>query len=95
MPVVEIGAALRQLRSTHAVEAIVCEGGPHLNAALLAARLVDELHLVFSPLLIGGRDPLTLVAGPALDPPPRGELVWLLESGGYLFSRYRLPATRS
>jgi len=95
MPVVDLSVALRQLRAEHGVEAVVCEGGPHLNAELLAAGLVDELHLVLAPLLVAGDDPLTLVAGPALDPPPRAELVWLLESGGYLFTRYRLSATPS
>ena len=95
MPVVDLHQALRQLRTDHGVEAIVCEGGPHLNAELLAAGLVDELYLVLSPLLLGGREPLTLVAGAALEPPPRGELAWLLESGGYLFTRYRLQATPS
>ena len=51
---------------------------------------MDELHLVVSPLLVGGPDPLTLVEGALLDPPVEAELVWLLESGGWLFSRYRL-----
>ncbi|MDX6665673.1 MAG: hypothetical protein QOG68_1879, partial [Solirubrobacteraceae bacterium] len=89
----DLGEALGRLRSEFGVEAIACEGGPHLNATLLPAGLVDELHLVVSPLLVGGSDPLTLIAGgPLLDPPARGELVWLLESGGYLFSRYRLAA---
>jgi riboflavin biosynthesis pyrimidine reductase len=86
----DLGAGLSRLRSEFGVEAVDCEGGPHLNAALLPAGLVDELHLVVSPLLVGGADPLTLVAGAPLDPPLRGELVWLLESGGWLFTRYRL-----
>lgn len=93
MPVVDLRAALRRLRAEHGVGAIVCEGGPHLNADLLAGGLVDELHLVLSPVLVAGRDPLTLVAGPPLEPPVDGELAWVLESGGYLFTRYRLRAT--
>lgn len=88
----DLGEALRALRSDFGVRAIDCEGGPRLNASLLPAGLVDELHLVLSPVLVGGPDPLTVVEGAALDPPPRGELVWLLESGGYLFTRYRLAA---
>lgn len=86
----DIGEALARLRAEHGVEAIVCEGGAHLNATLLPFGLVDELHLVLSPLLVGGPDPLTLLAGAVLDPPLHGELVWLLESGGWLFTRYRL-----
>ena len=86
----DLGEALARLRTEFGVEAVDCEGGPHLNATLLPAGLVDELHLVISPLLVGGADPLTLVQGPLLEPPLQAELVWLLESGGWLFTRYRL-----
>ena len=86
----DIGEALRRLRTEHRVEAIVCEGGAHLNATLLPAGLVDELHLVVAPLLAGGHDPLTLLTGAVLDRPLRARLLWLLEAGGYLFSRYGL-----
>lgn len=88
----DLGTALWRLRSEHGVDALVCEGGAHLNAALLPAGLVDELHLVISPLLTGGHDPLTLIAGAPLDPPIEARLLWLLESGGYLFSRWGLGA---
>lgn len=87
---VDLAQALRRLRAEHGVLAVVCEGGPRLNAELLPAGCVDELHLVLAPLLVGGADPLTLVEGAGLDPPLAAELVWLLESGGYLFARYRL-----
>ena len=86
----DLGEALRTLRADHGVAAIDCEGGAHLNATLLPAGLVDELHLVVSPLVVGGRDPLTLLAGDQLDPPLGAELVWVLEAGGWLFTRYRL-----
>ncbi len=86
----DLGEALRRLRAEHGVTTAVCEGGAHLNADLLAAGLVDELHLVLSPALVGGPLPLTLLSGPPLDPPLDAQLVWLLESGGYLFTRYRL-----
>lgn len=86
----DLRQALAQVRAEHGVRAIVCEGGAHLNAALLPLGLVDELHLVLSPVLVGGHEPLTLVAGPELDPPVRAELSWLLEADGYLFSRYAL-----
>lgn len=86
----DLGDALARLRAEHGVGAVVCEGGPRLNGALLPAGLVDELHLVISPLLAGGADPLTLLEGPLLDPPREAELIWLLESGGWLFARYAL-----
>ena len=85
----DLGEALRALRADHGVGSVVCEGGAHLNATLLGAGLVDELHLVVSPLLVGGADPLTIVQGGLLDPPHEATLVSLAESSGWLFSRYR------
>src|SRR5919202_746218 len=72
----------------HGIHAIVCEGGPNLNATLLPAGVVDELHLVYAPKLAGGPNPLTILTGPELDPPIELELITLHESGGYLFCRY-------
>jgi riboflavin biosynthesis pyrimidine reductase len=79
---------LRRLRREHGISSLVCEGGPNLNATLLPARLVDELHLVYAPKLAGGHDPLTILGGDELDPPIDLELITLHESGGYLFCRY-------
>ncbi|HEY6692784.1 MAG TPA: dihydrofolate reductase family protein [Solirubrobacteraceae bacterium] len=79
---------VRRLRTELGIESVDCEGGPHLLGALLRARLVDELHLVIAPKLVAGPDPLTTVAGPALDPPADLRLLSLHESGGYLFLRY-------
>ena len=73
--------------------AIDCEGGPGLNATLVPAGLVDELHLVIAPKLAGGRDPLTILGGDPLDPPADLALLSLHESGGYLFARYGLSVT--
>ena len=79
---------LRRLRREHGLRALVCEGGPNLNATLLPAGLVDELHLVYAPKLAGGEVPLTILGGPALDPPIELELRTVHEAGGYLFTRY-------
>ena len=84
----DLGAALRALREEHAVEAVICEGGPHLNATLIPAGLVDDLFLALAPKLAGGPDPLTILTGAPLDPPPTLSLGSLLESEGYLFARY-------
>ncbi|MGI8801976.1 MAG: dihydrofolate reductase family protein [Solirubrobacteraceae bacterium] len=75
------------LRAELGVRSVVCEGGPTLNGELVAAGLVDELFLSISPLLVGGRRPLTIVEGaPALT---GLELIWLLEYDGLLQARYR------
>ncbi|MGE4428870.1 MAG: dihydrofolate reductase family protein [Solirubrobacteraceae bacterium] len=51
------------------VRTLACEGGPSLLAALVADGLLDELLLTVSPQLVGGPDPLTILAGlPSVDP---------------------------
>jgi riboflavin biosynthesis pyrimidine reductase len=84
----DLVTGLRRIRAENGVRSIVCEGGPHVNATLLPAGLIDELHLVYAPKLAGGPDPLTILSGAALDPPIDLELRTLHESGGYLFTRY-------
>jgi riboflavin biosynthesis pyrimidine reductase len=84
----DIVEGVRRLRTELGLKAIVCEGGPNLNATLLPAGVVDELLLVYAPKLVGGEDPLTILTGPELDPPIDLELITLHESGGYLFCRY-------
>jgi len=86
----EPAAALRRARAEHGVRSVLCEGGPALNAGLLAAGVVDELFLTVSPLLAATADPLTIVGDAGLEAPVDLELVWVLEAGGMLFLRYRI-----
>ncbi len=88
----EPAAALRRVRSEHGVRSVLCEGGPALNAGLLAAGVVDELFLTVSPLLAATADPLTIVGDAGLAEPAGLELVWLLEADGMLFLRYAVAA---
>ena len=81
--------ALEHVRAEHGVRTILCEGGPRLNAGLLAAGVVDELFLTISPMLAATPDPLTIIEGGAGEPIDL-ELVSVLESDGELFLRYRL-----
>ena len=60
---VKAGPDLARLREDHGVRSVLCEGGPTLNTHLLAAGLVDELFLSVDPVLVGGEDALTIVAG--------------------------------
>ena len=85
----DLATALTRLRDEHGVRSIDCEGGPGLNATLLPAGLVDELHLVLAPKLAGGPAPLTILSGEPIDPPLDLALLSLHEAGGYLFARYR------
>jgi riboflavin biosynthesis pyrimidine reductase len=87
---VDVAAAIGSLREL-GYRRILCEGGPRLFGAAVAAGAVDELCLTVSPLLTGptgGR----IVSGdgwPA-ERRPRLELIGLLTEDGALFCRYRL-----
>lgn len=90
----DLPAALCELHDRLHVHTLLCEGGPHLNAALLSAGLVDELFLSVAPLL-GGEDPaderrppLRIIAGSDFDPPLALELRSVLEHDSHLFLRY-------
>lgn len=81
---------LARLRSEHGIRSLVCEGGPTLLSYLLAAGLVDELFLSIAPKLVGGGEEPTIATGPELREPVDAELVWLCESDGELFTRWRV-----
>ena len=87
---VDLPGALTALRASHDVRSILCEGGPRLNASLLAAGLLDELFLTTVPKLAGGAGALTIVGDAPLREPAGLSLVWLLEAEGELFARYAL-----
>jgi len=87
----DLPLALAELRERFAVRTLLCEGGPHLNAQLLLAGLVDELFLSLSPQLVGGgegSEALRILAGPELEQPLELELLGALESESHLFLRY-------
>lgn len=69
------------------VRAVICEGGPTLHGSLQALGLVDELFLTIAPKLSGGQAPRILEG--SLPEIADLDLVWLLESDGELFARYR------
>lgn len=88
----DLPLAMAELSERHGVRTLLCEGGPHLNAELLLAGLVDELFLSLSPKLAGGEDvtgeSLRIVAGGEFDEPAALELLGALESESHLFLRY-------
>jgi 5-amino-6-(5-phosphoribosylamino)uracil reductase len=86
----DLAAMLAQLRAEHGVRSVLCEGGPHLNASLLARGLIDELFLSIAPALAGSTGSLSIVDRAPLAEPVALELVWLLEWSNQLFARYRL-----
>lgn len=86
----DLRGALARLHDEHGVRSILCEGGPTLNASLLADGLIDELFLTTVPKLAGGAGALAIVGPAPLDEPLDARLQWLLECDGELFARYRL-----
>lgn len=83
---VDLPRALQELAG-RGLEQVVCEGGPALFAAALAAGVVDELDLTVAPALVGGE---TRLLPDALAEPVRPRLVQVLEEDGVLFTRYAL-----
>jgi riboflavin biosynthesis pyrimidine reductase len=90
LPDPSLEAALGALRARHGVRSLLCEGGPTLLGALVAAGLVDELFLTLAPRLAGGEPVPSTLAGPRLPQPADLELLWALESQGELMLRYRM-----
>jgi riboflavin biosynthesis pyrimidine reductase len=80
-----VGLAMLEDRGLRRVD---CEGGPHLFAALLRERLIDELRLTFSPFLLGG-DAQRIIAGATHGPMP-ARLASVLVDGDALLVRYLL-----
>lgn len=56
------------------VERCLVEGGATLNAAFLAADLIDRLHVTLCPLLVGGASAPSLIGGAGL---PLASARWL------------------
>jgi riboflavin-specific deaminase-like protein len=88
-PPLDLAEGLARLRTEHGIRSLLCEGGPTLNGALLAAGLVDEVFLTLAPVLAGGAGP-TMVEGLVLPGPLALDLVSVLGSGSDLFLRLRV-----
>lgn len=82
---VDLADGLLQLDEEHGIRRIVCEGGPTLNTAMLAAGLIDEICLTVAPKVAGDE-------GPGLVTPPAVgvglELRSVCEQDGELYARY-------
>jgi riboflavin biosynthesis pyrimidine reductase len=87
---VDLGRAMATLREERGVRAVLCEGGPHLHANLVAADLVDEMFVTLAPKLALNQGPGLLEDGFGGNGPIDLELVWLLAESGELFARYRV-----
>jgi riboflavin biosynthesis pyrimidine reductase len=86
----ELSHVLYLLRARHNIQTLLCEGGPTLFGALLAAGLVDELFLTLAPALVGGASGPAVVSGPPPEEKASLELAGVLECESTLFLRYKL-----
>jgi riboflavin biosynthesis pyrimidine reductase len=84
---VDLGAALKAL-GERGVRSVLAEGGPTLNAQLVAHGLLDELCLTLSPRIVGG-DAKRILSGVGPRLPGQLELCSLCEQDGFLFLRLR------
>jgi 5-amino-6-(5-phosphoribosylamino)uracil reductase len=75
-PVIDWGKALNEL-GRRGVRRLMVEGGGSIHTQLMAADLVDELHLVIAPLLVGQPDAPRFL-GPAGYPGGRAARMRLL-----------------
>ena len=89
---VDLPRALATLRLSHGIRRLVCEGGGALFRNLIAAGLVDELHLTLCPRIFGGRGAPTLtgVASDFLPHSARLRLAEMLPLGDECFTRWKV-----
>jgi 2,5-diamino-6-(ribosylamino)-4(3H)-pyrimidinone 5'-phosphate reductase len=94
---VDVAEAARILRQEYGIHRLIVEGGAALNFEFVAAGLVDELFLSFTPKLKGGSHLPTVVDGPGL--PDREwlpmEIISLYHDGDELYFRYRVGERKS
>ncbi len=94
---VDVVLMMRMLAEELGLRRLIVEGGPSLNAALIAQGMVDELFWTVAPKIVGGTALRTMVEGSPLplDRIARLEVVSLHHHESELFLRYRLRTTPS
>lgn len=73
---------------------VLTEGGPHLLGSLIAAGVLDELCLTWSPLMVGGPAPRILDGITWLAPPRHADAAHLLHADGVLLGRWLLRSPK-
>jgi len=96
---VDLRYALTKIRIQLGAECLVSEAGGALNGALLRAGLVDEIHIITVPALIGGLGTPSIMDGPPLEPGSLPEQLRAIDvrvgSHGTIWAHYEVVPTRS
>ncbi len=64
---VNLKKAFEQLETKFGIKKILVEGGGEINWSIIKNNLFDELIVTISPLIVGGRDTITLIEGRGFD----------------------------
>ncbi|MEF3273185.1 MAG: dihydrofolate reductase family protein [Chloroflexus sp.] len=94
---IDLGAAFATLRQRYGIRTMLSEGGGRTYGTLLYTRLIDEIFLTISPIIVGNPAPPApprsgLVEGVGFPPehPPHLRLISLRRVEDMLFQRARL-----
>ncbi|MCR6494283.1 dihydrofolate reductase family protein [Cellulomonas sp. P24] len=88
-PTVDLARGLGLL-ADRGLRRVLAEGGPRLLGELMRQRLVDELCLTWSPLVVAGPAPRVIAAADWLTPVVTARPVHLLHADGVLLGRWSL-----
>jgi 2,5-diamino-6-(ribosylamino)-4(3H)-pyrimidinone 5'-phosphate reductase len=87
-----------KIRTQLGVECLVSQAGGGLNGALFRLGLVDELHVITVPALIGGLDTPSVIDGPPLGPGSVPEQLRTIDvqvgTHGTIWAHYEVVARR-
>lgn len=91
---VDLAGALHKLYAKLRIRTMCLWGGGTLNGAMLRAGLIDEMHLILWPLLIGGCRTPSLADCADLSSDKQPSLLLLvsaqIQEGGYLWLHYKV-----